>query len=234
MYVQRAIILSVFLLIQFISSCSGTPSFGIENEAREKFARLPGTLFINFKTAKSNWSFSITHGKFLKTDAFPGLSTRAQAPALNDFDISNLLSETDMYYRGPCLVSADKSLAVAGIEYKGANLSLSSDFIIADVKDNKILFKRKSSSLRIIEDIAWSPDSEYFAVLQKNEKAVFSLEGIVSSMAGHPVRSNTYYLQIYNRQGQIYAQSEVASRLVGSSVKLFWDFGDAPLIIKIP
>ena len=217
MHVQRIIIAS--FLMQFVISCGGGPSFGVESEISDQLSKLPGKIFLGFKTSKRSWNFSLDNGKLLEINAFP---EQPNSVNVENFKIDNLPFESDMHYRGPYLVSADKSLVVAGIEYKGANLYLSSDFIIADLKEKKILFKSKSKEPRIIEKIAWSPDSKYFAIIQKSEKSLFSLKNILSSMVGHPVRSNIYYLKIYDRLGQIYGQSEIASGLIGSYVELLW------------
>ena len=223
MYLQSRIKGIAILILVFGTSCGSKPQFGIEAEAKSKLASLPGKIGVKFQTRDQEWNYSIIDGELVLQSELPDAPKEANSITSGTF-ITNILPEQmDIYYRGPYLISPDKSLIVAAIEYRGANLSLPSDFVITDFDGKQIFFKRRSKKIPILKGIAWSPDSRFFAVIQSSQKPVLGLRNTLSAMAGHPVRSNTYFLLIYDRKGDLYVQSEIASGLIGSSVMLIWE-----------
>ncbi len=198
------------------------PKFRIERTAGMDLSGLPGTIGLKFRDRNNTWAYIIAKGELVST-------TRAIEGAIEANAISVPKNGAEFHYlgddvvsRGPYLISPDKSHIVVSIAYKKAKAYGATDVFLADLTANRIVFQRKSESLRFIDGIAWSPDSRLFAVLEDSYRRVLSPTSIISACAGHPVSSSTFYLVIYDLRGTLIGQTVVASGVIGGSAELVW------------
>jgi hypothetical protein len=231
-HAQRKIVVGIIFLVLLavnVFLCVGRPRFGIEDQAKTKFASLPGKISIGFLTEKRDWSCSINKG-----DLAMGASRLTGPKEANIGTCERIYDNTEfsqqlslpefqgVIYRGPFLVSPDKSLIVVGIEHERSNLMFPTDFVVIDFKKKEIIFQRNLRKVQCVDVIAWSPDSKYFAIAQSTERPFFCILSILAYMVGHPARTQTYSLLVYDRFGNLYVQSKIASGFNGS-VDLVWE-----------
>jgi hypothetical protein len=122
-------------------------------------------------------------------------------------------------YYGPYRLSPDSSLMF---------LSLSSEeeqfyhpyFVIIQTEKKEAIFQGRSNNQ--IEDIAWSPDSNMFAVLDKSSRWSFGITGILFYVLAHPIDVGKFYLSIYDWKGNLLVRTKVASGVLVGDGRVSW------------
>jgi len=219
---MRRVIWIVFWLVIGANVFIGRPQFGVEAHAKTELESLPGKLSIGFGSMDHHWNYSVIKGKL---KSMPNLRKAPEESMIGTAPLGGatgiLPDEKDLYYNRPYLISPDNSLIVAGIDYKKQSTGCPTDFVLASVKDGRIVSKRGYENFRSIDGIAWSPDSKYFAIVQSTERPCFCILSILAYSLGHPARTGTYSLLIYDRYGDLYVQSKIVSGMGGSGGYLY-------------
>jgi len=79
--------------------------------------------------------------------------------------------------------------------------------VVKDICKNATLF-RSDLSKRSILDIAWEPNSQYIAVLSQIFSYSYNPFALLITLGGHPVGYRTYYLDLYDIDGNRIYQSK--------------------------
>jgi len=215
--------LFVCILLLF-SACSSHPRFEIDEVAKDRLRNLPGTIGVRFY-AKEVWSFLIRNGDLFPYTKLPEASKEAASCTVS-FGGPGIFPEgKDFDFGGVCpyLISPDKSRIVMAIIYKNIQIPIATDFVLATLNDRKIVFKRGFESLRSISGIAWSPDSQFFVILEgTGKRSYLNIFHLLSYMAGHPVDKQSYSIKVYDREGRFIVQTNIASGFIGSCGEIVW------------
>jgi hypothetical protein len=186
------------------------------------FDNLPGAIGIGFQSKKLQNYYLISEGKIRTIDFFSNVPPEAKINTrLNSINLI-LPPSSDFTYCIPYPQSPNKSLVVASILYKKLNQYNPTEFAVIDLINNKINFVSNSFLSRSIDSIAWSDDSQYFAILMHESKSTFGLMSLLSSMSGHPVRKNNYFLSVYRKTGECLFNIKIAENYIGTSGEIIW------------
>jgi hypothetical protein len=192
------------------------------------FNNLPGNIGIQFKSEKSQHSYIISEGEIREiTRPFSAPPEARINTRLNTINL-DLPVSPDFSYCIPYLQSPDKSRVVASILYKYSNLYNPTNFAIIEINNASVTFIKDPYESRFIDSIAWSHDSQYFAVLRHESKITFGLLSLLSSISGHPIRKRDYFLSIYRKTGESLINIEIAENYIGTSGEIIWIAGDNP------
>lgn len=216
-------ILYIFLCLSIIA-CNNA-RFKLDEEARGRLSEMPGQIEVKFVGSKKYWHYSIVKGElFLQSKKdFPPAYLEKRPYIYFPKEVPNGLPMIQGFeYHGPYRLSPDNTLMVLSISSATKGASSSKDFVLIQWEKKEILFQRKSNNKYLVEDIAWSPDSSMFAVLDESRRRSFSILAIISYMLGHPVDVCKYYLSIYDRKGNLLVNTEVASGLLGGGGQVSW------------
>jgi hypothetical protein len=193
------IIIVIIILIGAFSMVSNRPRFEIQEKGKHEIRKIAGEIGVSFRTNRKQWSFIISNGGLAPINDLPDAPDEAKIITAKQ-EATSLLSKVDgVEYSGLYLVSPDKTTVVIGIMYKDSDAYNPTDFVLGNIKENVVIYKRKAESLRFIDSIAWSPDSRFFAILDHSSKLKFDLISIISSISGHPVRKKNYNLEVYDQ-----------------------------------
>lgn len=219
--IKKQLIVLIFLLF---AACSGQPRFEINEVAKDSFRNLPGTIGVRFY-AKEVWSFVIKNGDLFPYAKFPEAPKEAASCTVS-FGGPGIFPEgKDFDFGGVCpyLISPDKSRIVMAIIYKNIQIPIATDFILATLDDRKIVFKRGYEGLRSISGIAWSPDSQFFVILEcTSKRSYLNILHLLSYMASHPVDKESYSIKVYDREGRFIVKTKIASGFIGSCGEIVW------------
>lgn len=220
----------------FIVSCSSSYKIALEENAKGRLSEIPYPIGIELAYAqvKKCWYYSITKGEMtLKRtwECLPGWI--GNEPNYIDFqhEIPEGLPKIEgYYYKGPYSLSPDKSLILMSISPE-KKYKLSNNIVLIRRETKEIIRQtntddsgsQKTGIYFIIRSVSWSSDSRYFAVLETKNRRSHSFMHTISAMAGHPIDEYTYYLYVYNREGQLLVKSEIASGIYGGDGRVFWE-----------
>jgi hypothetical protein len=197
------------------------PRFKLDEKARGKFAELPGQIKAEFVGSDKYWHYSIVNGELLLRTVKDFPPAHLEKRPYIDFakDVPNGLPKIEgLEYYGPYRLSPDKSLMFLSLSSEGGYVP--KDFAVIQMEEKELLFQRKNNHK--IEDVAWSPDSNMFAVLSQSFRIHLGISGIFAFMVAHPVLVCKYYLSIYDRRGNLLITAEVASGLIGGGGQVSW------------
>jgi len=216
------IFLSLILIGIVKESLWTKPGFKLDEQARAKLTKITGRIKLRFVSNRI-WNYKIVIGEFSlqeieeyrlgsMDETRPYIKFAKEVP-------EGLPIIQGFGYYSPYRLSPDKSLMF---------LSLSSEkqeyypkyFVIIQMQNKKALYQRKTKTH--IEDMAWSPDSNMFVVLEESSRRSFSITGILRILIAHPNYVSTYYLSIYDRNGTLLVHTKVASGLVDGSGQISW------------
>lgn len=224
MCIWKMKILYIFLCL--LTTACATPQFKLSEETRLKSLEIPDQIELKF-VSDNIWNYTVFNGELLLhniEDYRPGW--RGKRPYINfSYEVPKGLPTIQGFeYHGPYRLSPDNSLMF---------LSLSSEkeryyptyFVLIRMEKNEVIFQRNSKYQ--VEDIAWSPDSSMFAVLEKSSRRSLSPLGIVLYVLAHPIDVCKFYLSIYDRECNLLISTKVASGLVDGRGQVSWeDKGD--------
>jgi hypothetical protein len=215
-------ILYMFLSLSMIA-CS-KPKFGLDEEARGKLSQMRGYIQVKFVSDKL-WQYSIVNGELLLESVenwAPGSLEKRPYIYLPKEAPMGLPQIQGFEYHGPYSLSPDKTLMVLSISLPTKGASMAENFVIIQTDKKELLFQRRSENRYRVEDIAWSPDSSMFVVLEKSSRRNLSISGILYILLAHPSDIYTFYLSIYDRKGTFLVHAKVASGLVDGGGHISW------------
>jgi hypothetical protein len=239
---KHPLIIAIGCLALMASACT-RPHYGLDSAAKGKFASLPGSLEleivqfgINRNHDQKLMTYAIVGGELLlkttKTCIWPNVDAcyfshprqyiRFAENARHDKTpvvVPKGLPEVkDHQYLGAFSVSPDKSFALMSItpaSYRWPDGEYPMDIALIEMRTKNTVFQTKDNNIQhLVTDVAWSPDSKLFAVLSESSERYYGPLGIIGNLLGHPVDKYTYYLSIYDRKGNLLAQSRVAYGLL--------------------
>ncbi len=221
---KRILFVCVVLILSLSMIACTNPKFGIDEGAIEKLSKAPGQIELKFVGSKKYWHYSIVNGKLLlrATEDYPPAHLEMRPyiyfPDEAPKDIPNVQG---VEYHGPYRLSPDKSVMFLSITSIQDHYN-ARDFVLIEMQRKEVLFQKKSNNENFVEDVAWSPDSSMFAVLNESRRRSHSPVDIIFYMVGHPVDVCQYFLSIYDRNGNLLISTEVASGLVGGGGQVSW------------
>ena len=198
------------------------PRFKLGEKARTKFAELPGQIKVEFVGSDKYWHYSIENGELLlrAVKDYPPAHLEMRPYIYFDKDIPNGLPKIkDLKYYGPYRLSPDNSILFLSLASEWGYLP--KDFVLIQMEKKEFLYQRKNN--HTIADVAWSPDSNMFVVLNMSFRVHLGISGILAFMLAHPVMVCKFYLTVYDRLGNLLVNTEVASGLIGGGGQVSWE-----------
>ncbi len=220
----------IVLLSFFLIGCFG-PRISIENKEKEKLLNLYGVIAFDIVSNMDNYHYSIANGEleFLGMNQCPPDCLTNKPEILFKKDILiNSPKITGMEYCGPYRLSPDKSLMVFAISSERDKAINPRDILLVKWDTKEIIFQRESKEtflsdgLYFIDDIAWSPDSEMFVVLEKKGSIKLGIPWVFCAMLNHPSSEYEYFIAIYSRTGKLLMKTRVVSGAIDSSGQIYW------------
>jgi hypothetical protein len=220
MCMQIICLIGVFSLVLPVTACGGNPEIDIGKNAKQQLAPLPGKIGITLKNASGESHYVIQQGKFLKIDSLPRPKPEAATILRKSLDPpAGLLSQTGYVYWGPYLASPDGRYMAASIATERPALG-SPGFVIVDKQANKTIALSKGEDNIYIESLAWSPNSQWVALLKASSQLT-TLDRFLISLTGHADPRITWYLEVINLAGDVVVRSKLID-LRGSWGWLVW------------
>ena len=215
--------ISVLVLALLAASCGDQDiTFVLDPSAKGELERLPGAIRIGVSDGGEQKKIEIRSGT-IKPLAEPIGATKESRGSSSSGGATMLPDRPDVEYKGPYVFSPTRRYVAAAVIDSGSQLFYSSAFSVVDVSDKKVIATIKGDTKEAVSALAWSPDSEAIAVLRTIEyPSGFSIRSVISSMSGHPMRSETYFLEIYDRSGQRRARAKLAERVPQSLAEMAW------------
>jgi hypothetical protein len=211
---------SLVCLIWVVTACDGNPEIGIEKNAKQQFAVLPGKIGVTLKNALGEWHHIIRQGELIKVDSLPKALPEAATILSKSFDSPAGLPPQEGYvYWGPYLPSPNKRYIAASMAVE-RHAAGSPGFVVVDTKVNKTVAILKGNENCSIKSLAWSPDSKWVAVLKASSE-LSALDRFVISLTGHADPTMIWYLEVVNLAGDVVAHSKL-TELRGSWGWVVW------------
>jgi hypothetical protein len=227
---MRLILLSIWVGLLF--SCGASSQYGIEDSASEKLAQMKIDLVLEFSDAASMRTCSIKDGRMICAGMQripPAVMTSKPYVDFESELPEPVPSIVNYQYYGPYGISPEGSLAVYSIARKDLISPYATSFILLERKTGKIMFQRHEDPSPQIEylvsDIAWSPDSKHFVLLEYVGDRDKSLVGTISFALGHRIDICTFFVSIYDLKGVLLTRFKVASGLANATGRVFWNAG---------
>jgi hypothetical protein len=190
--------------------------FKLKEEARAKLSEMPGPIELKIFSYHKDWRYSIVNGELLlKSTQDHRMHKVQQQPYIHfpDEAPKGLPAIEGFEYHGPYRLSPDKSLMLLSITpAKGGYVPR--DFALVQMKSKKKY---------IVEDIAWSQDSNMYAVLDKSSRWSLGIPGIFFYLLGHPIDVGKFYLSIYDRKGNLLLRTKIATGVLGGNGQVSWE-----------
>lgn len=217
-----------FACLFLLSACGVSPRFELEDTAKEKLADMRINFRLEFSEGRKLWFYSLENGKLIPkgVQSIPPAGLEARPHILFEKDVpDNVPSPIEGHeYYGRYEVSPDRSLAIFSISRTDQQLPYAADFVLMEWKKKKIIYYKSNYFVphRDIEDVAWSPNSERFVLLERYSKRRYGFVDIISLILAHPCDYATFFLAIYNRNGELLTRFKVASDLGNGEGRVFW------------
>jgi len=125
-------------------------------------------------------------------------------------------------YKGPYMVSPDQRFVAASIAASGPSTPGPTKVVIVDARAKKIISKVGSNDNRYIDGLAWSRDSSWIAVLKHSSRYGRGPIDLIGGAFGHPVPYITYYLEVVDLGGKVFASTKLVSDLRASWGEVVW------------
>jgi hypothetical protein len=199
------------------------PSFKLDDNAKAKLLKATGQIKLKF-ASKRIWNYRIAKGE-LSLQAMekyrPGLIDEKRTYIRFAKEVPERLPTIKGFrYYGPHSLSPDESQMFLALSSEKEEYD-PKHFAIIEMKNREVLFQGEAGSN--IEDIAWSPDSSMFVVLEASSRRSLSISGILRMLIGHPSDVSTFYLSLYDPKGVLVVRTRVASRLVDGIGQVSWE-----------
>jgi len=133
-----------------------------------------------------------------------------------------LPDRADEYYQGPYAFSLNGRYVVASVVGRRPKAALPQAFVIFDKQEKRDLARVALSDKELLRALAWSPDSTRIAILKSTSGGKVSFKNFLSALSGHPVPYDTYFLDIYDLDGKVVAQTKLIEDVRASWGEIVW------------
>ena len=225
--IDSVLIISISVLM---ISCSSMPQFALDDKAKNKFLSLSGVIGMEFAGPDVGkcWKYEINKGELLLKEVW-SCPPQWIKPEPFHIDIPDeapkgLPNIKNYVYHGPYSYNSDKTLIAISVSPKKSSINyIPTDFVLIRCDKKEILLQTNNHDEYLtIGSIAWSPDAAYLAILEMKDKILYGPREIFFTLFSHPISEYTYFLSIYDRNGNLLVRSQVATGLVGGSGRVFW------------
>ncbi len=220
---QQLKVLCWLSLCLTLLACSDTCNVHIDTNEASSISRLPGIVGLKITRKDEQSYYAIREGVIVEVSSLPIASKESHA-SISPRHVSYGYELSNFEYRGSHLISPTGSVVVASVVGKNSHDVRPHHFVVIDLGKRKIDKIVELSEERTIKGIAWSKDSEYFALLSSSAGSSFSLSlvNLFSAMSGHPVSVTDYFLEIFDRNARHIATVNVITGLTSGSVEVTW------------
>lgn len=195
-------------------------TFAPDPSAKAQLEKLPGAIRIGVNDGGEEKRVEVRAGTIKPISERIGAAREA---SLSAGGATMLPDRPDVEYRGPFAFSPTKKYIVAAVMPRKSEALAPSSFSVVDFSEKKVIATVKGEVNETIRAFAWSPDGEAVAVLKGIEyPSSFSIKGLIAGMSGHPMRSDTYFLETYDRNGRRHVRAKIAERVPQSLVEMAW------------
>lgn len=206
-----------------LPSCSTEPEFGLFTRQPGGIGDLPGRLCILIANNQDRWRLELMNAE-LRTGASCTVraDTRSGSSPIQTRVELLLPKRVGIEYRGPWALSADNKWLAASVAPSGDTRFIEDQFVIVDTLTKDIVARIEGESGEFVTAMAWSPDSSLLAVIFGHEQKGRCGSGILSSIAGHPVRCVNFTLGVFNVEGSTLGKVEFARKIPGGGANINW------------
>ena len=219
-------ILIAMLLPLGCSTSKSDLGVSIDPTSSARLEGLPGAIGITLRdygdTQVREKSYEISRGRIVEVRGLPAAPKQSYSAGVGPDGATMLPRDGEFIYAGPYLTSPDKTRVVASVAFKKSRWMLPTSYVVGDLTRKELISVHRDEE-RLVEAIAWSPDSKFVALLRQKQASV--LHGpmeIVSSCAGHPVQYFDYYLEVINAAGRQIVSTKILGPIAGSWGELVW------------
>lgn len=199
------------------------PNFKLDDKATAKLSKTPGQIKLKFASGRV-WDYTIANGVLLlqamETYRPEWMDEKRTYIRFAKEVPAGLPMIKGFRYYGPHSRSPDESLMFLALSSEKEEYD-PKHFVIIGMKNKEVLFQGEAG--HNIEDMAWSPDSSLFAVLEASSRRSVSISGILHILLGRPSDVSTFYLSLYDPKGTLLVRTKVASRLVDGVGQISWE-----------
>jgi hypothetical protein len=216
----RKVIILVVILVA--GCCPEQPSeITIDSSARPGFSALPGEIGIALYGSDTTVQVLIRHGKIAPARQIikaPQEATEGVAPR----GATMLPDRADEYYQGPYAFSSNGRHVAASVVGRRPKAALPQAFVIFDNQEKRDLARVALSGKELLRALAWSPDSTRIAIAKSTSRGKVSFKNFLSALSGHSVPYDTYFLDIYDLDGKIVAQTKLIEDVRAGWGEIVW------------
>ena len=216
------LVLRSLLLLLMVSGCTSREiEAAIDETARNDFAKLPGGILITVQSEGRTLRRAIRAGSVEPASQITHGSRESHASVL-PYGATMLPDRRGEYYRGPYVLTGDEKYMAASF-VTSVNENMPRSLAIIEWANKREVAAIRGTKEEVVYALAWSPDSRLLAVLKKSyQRGPFSLGNLISAISGHPVRSETYSLEIYELSGVLRVRSNLVVDVPQSTANLAW------------
>jgi hypothetical protein len=213
--------ISAFVVALLLVGCGDQEiKFTPDSSAQAQLAKLPGAIRIGINDGGEEKRVEMRSGVIKPVSERIGAVKEASSYAGG---ATMLPDRPDVEYKGPYAFSPGMKYIVASVMPRKSEALVPSSFSVVDFSDKKVMATVKGDANETIRAVAWSPDGEAIAILKGIEyPSSFSIKGWIAGMSGHPMRSDTYFLETYDRKGRRQMRAKLAERVPQSVVEIAW------------
>ncbi len=214
------------LFVAIISGCSESPQLfdpQIEPGSAAAFAGLPDKIQMSISTGVETRNYQLLRGSWGRISTTLAIPKETNAVGVSGQGGATFLpNPPKASYQGPYAFDTSRTRVAASILSAGSAAFLPTDFVIVDVASRKMISLVNGRRNEFIDAMSWSPDGRYLAILRKIERRKFLLDGVISSLSGHPPVANDYVLFVFDQGGVELMRSMVITSAPQGWSTLIW------------
>jgi hypothetical protein len=206
-------------------------SITLEEAAKPAFRKLCGAIGVGIGSGERVRRFEIRQGVVSAVAALPPAPRESRAGGGAFFGPREIVPEASEYRyvtKGASLKSPNQAYLAASVAMKDSGAH---GFIIADLRTKAILSRIiYAEQVELTRAFAWSPNSEYLAVLKATLTSYWRRpQHWVSFLMGHPAQYYRFRLDVHTAASQLVAGSSLSPLDVrGPEAELVWLDGCPP------
>jgi hypothetical protein len=201
----------------FIVSC--TSEVTIDADALQALAKLPGKIGITLKTGSNEWHAVIENGIIRGADSNPKALPQATTALRTDFEPPyGVPPVRGLVYWGPYLASPNGNYVAASLAKERHAAGAPSFAIVSKMFNKAVVVHGEENAY--IRSLAWSPDSNYIAVLRASSELT-ALDRLILTIFGHADPKMRWSLDIVDVNGILITKTRIKT-LRGSWGWVVW------------